>query len=153
MPELKGLHHLALFTLDMDESVRFWTSVLRARLVRAAHDGNDPGLRQYYFDVGGSLVAFFHFPAQDRESLQFGWMHHVALKAASVNDLEEWRKHIASFNVHVSDVADHGFVKSIYLHDPNGILIEITTPVKELSDKDLEDDPKPVAALREMLRP
>jgi len=149
---LNGMHHLALFTSDMDETVRFWTTVLKARLVRAGHDDGDPGTRHYYFDVGGTLVAFFDFPAQDRDTLQFGWMHHVALKTESANDLEGWRKHIESFNVHVSDVRAQDFTQSIYLHDPNGILIEIAAATRSLTEDDLKKDPRPVLALREMLK-
>src|SRR5205807_2524418 len=100
-----GIHHVALFTADMDETVRFWTSVMEARLVRAGRDPDgDPGLRHYYFDVGGNLIAFFEFSAQDRETLQFGWMHHLALVAKSSEELEKRRSHIASFNVAVSEI-------------------------------------------------
>jgi catechol 2,3-dioxygenase-like lactoylglutathione lyase family enzyme len=147
----QGLHHLALFTSNMDETIRFWTSVLHAKLVRAGQDVGDPGARQYYFDVGGTLIAFFDFPVQDRETLQFGWMHHVALKAASPHELEDWRKHIATFNVPVSDIREQDFTQSIYLHDPNGILIEIAAATRALTDDDLKKDTKPVLALREML--
>ncbi len=148
--KLEGIHHLALFTSDMDETVRFWTNVLKAKLVRAAQDESDPGLRHYYFDVGGTLIAFFHFPVQDKDSVQFGWMHHLALKAESVKSLEDWRKHIASFNVQVSDVRDRDFRKCILFHDPNGILIEIAASARKFDKKDLEKDPKPVMALKEL---
>ncbi|HVO32739.1 MAG TPA: VOC family protein, partial [Elusimicrobiota bacterium] len=111
-----ALHHVALFASDLDETVRFWTAVLRAKLVRAARDPDgDPGLRHYYFDVGGSLIAFFEFPVQDKDSLHFGWMHHVALRASSEQDLAAWRAHIESCEVPVSEVREHDFVKSVYL--------------------------------------
>lgn len=149
---MSGIHHVALFTPDMDQTVRFWTSVLKAKLVRAGRDADgDPGLRHYYFDVGGSLIAFFEFPTQDRESLQFGWMHHIALAASSEADLEAWRKHIGSFDVPVSEIREHDFVKSVYLHDPNGILIEIAAPSRPLTEEDLKKDAKPVSAVREIL--
>jgi catechol 2,3-dioxygenase-like lactoylglutathione lyase family enzyme len=150
--QLKGIHHLALFTSNMDETVRFWTNVLKAKLVRAGQDTEDPGLRQYYFDVGGAMIAFFDFPAQDRETLQFGWMHRLALKAGSPKELEAWRKHIASFNVPVSDIRQQDFRASIVLHDPNGVLIEIAAATRKPTKDDLKKDPKPVLALREMLK-
>ena len=78
-------------------------------------------------------------------------MHHVALKAGSPQELERWREHIATFNVHVSEVRDQDFTKAVYLHDPNGILIEIVAATRILTDADLRKDPKPVLALREML--
>lgn len=150
-----GLHHLAVFTADMDQTVRFWTSVMQARLVRTGRDPDgDPGLRHYYFDIGnGTLLAFFEFPAQDRESLQFGWMHHIALKADNEADLETFRQHAAKFEVHVSDVREHDFVKSVYLHDPNGVLIELAYQHRPLIEKDFSNDPKPVPAVKEMMEP
>jgi catechol 2,3-dioxygenase-like lactoylglutathione lyase family enzyme len=148
----QGIHHVALFTADLDETIRFWTSVLKARLVRTARDADgDPGLRHYYFDVGGTLVAFFEFPAQDRETLQFGWMHHLALRVESFEALEALRTHISGFGVPVSEVRDHDFVKSIYVHDPNGLLVEFAYQHRELTPDDFAKDPRPVAAVREML--
>jgi glyoxalase family protein len=149
--KLSGIHHLALYTSNMDETVRFWTNVLQAKLVRAAQEEGDPGLRQYYFDVGGPLIVFFDFPMENKEALQLGWMHHIGLQAESVKALEQWREHIASFNVPVSEVRDRDFRKCILLHDPNGILIEIAVSTRQLSDDDLRKDPKPVRALKEML--
>src|SRR4051812_16827295 len=93
MTALQGIHHIALFTADMDETIRFWTNVLKAKLVRAAQDEGDPGLRQYYFEIGGAWVGFFHMPVQDPESLNFGRLHRLALKAESVQDLDAWREH------------------------------------------------------------
>jgi glyoxylase I family protein len=151
---LQGLHHVALFCADLDETVRFWTSVLKARLVRTGRDSDgDPGARHYYFDVGGEMVAFFEFPGQERESLQFGWMHHLAFRADSEPELEEWQRHIRSFDVHVSEIRTHDFVKSIYLHDPNGILIEIAWQHRPLTEADFSKDAQPVMAVREMLEP
>jgi catechol 2,3-dioxygenase-like lactoylglutathione lyase family enzyme len=135
----------------MDETVRFWTNVLKAKMVREGQDEGDPGSRHYYFDVGGALIAFFEIPSKDPEALKFGWMHHVALKAGSLQELKAYRDHIASFNVPVSDVREQDFVNSIYLHDPNGILVEVAAASRPLSSEDLKKDPKPVAALREML--
>jgi catechol 2,3-dioxygenase-like lactoylglutathione lyase family enzyme len=150
--DVSGIHHLALFTADMDETLRFWTSVMQARLVRAGRDPDgDPGLRHYYLDIGGSLIAFFEFPAQDKETLQFGWMHHLALRAESLEELAARKKHIEGFEVPVSEIREHDFVKSVYLHDPNGIMIEIAYPTRVLTEEDLKKDPKPVMALREML--
>jgi glyoxalase family protein len=147
-----GVHHVALFTGQMDETVRFWTSVLRARLVRTGADADEPGSRHYYFDVGGTLVAFFEFPAQpDKDAMTFGWMHHLALRAESESALEALRRHIESFSVPVSEVRERDFLKSIYLHDNNGIMIEIAYQHRPFTDEDFKNDPRPVLAVKEML--
>ena len=77
-------------------------------------------------------------------------MHHLALAVSSVKELEEYRRHIASYEVPVSEVREHDFVKSIYLHDPNGVMIEVSTPTRVLTEEDLKKDPKPVAAVKEI---
>jgi glyoxalase family protein len=148
--KLDGIHHLALFTSNMDETVRFWTKVLKAKLVRAAQDEGEIGLRQYYFDIGGSLIGFFHMPMKNTEAMNFGWMHRLSLKAESVKELEQWREHIGSFNVPVSEVRDRDFRKVIILHDPNGIQVEIAVQTRKFSNDDLKKDTKPVPDLREM---
>jgi catechol-2,3-dioxygenase len=78
-------------------------------------------------------------------------MHHVALKVDSEAALESMRQHIAGFNVPVSEIRTHDFVKSIHLHDPNGLLIEIAYQFRPLTAEDFAKDPRPVAAVREML--
>jgi catechol 2,3-dioxygenase-like lactoylglutathione lyase family enzyme len=150
--KLEGIHHVALFASDMDATVRFWSQVLKAKLVRAGQDESEMGLRQYYFDVGGTLIGFFHMPMKDTEAMNFGWMHRLSLKADSVKDLDAWRTHIASFNVPVSEVQDRDFRKCILLHDPNGMVIEIAASTRAFDKKDLELDPKPVVALKEITR-
>jgi len=59
----------------------------------------------------------------------------------------------------VTDVIDHGFVRSIYFNDPNGIALEaswwVVDPTGRIADYDdptLFSDPDPVAAVRELVR-
>jgi catechol 2,3-dioxygenase-like lactoylglutathione lyase family enzyme len=148
--KLNGIHHVALFTSDMDETVRFWTKVLKAKLVRAAQEQGELGLRQYYFDVGGTLVEFLHMPMKGTEAMNFGWLHRLGLQAESIADLEKWREHIAGFNVPVSDLRDRDFRQAIMLHDPNGIQIEIAVSTRAFDKSDLQQDSKPVIALKEL---
>jgi hypothetical protein len=57
----------------------------------------------------------------------------------------------------VTDVIDHGFLRSIYFTDPNGIALEASwwvldptgRPV-DYNDERLFSDPEPVAAVREL---
>jgi hypothetical protein len=59
----------------------------------------------------------------------------------------------------VTDVIDHGFVRSVYFNDPNGIALEafwwVVDPTGRIADYDdltLFSDPDPVAAVRELAR-
>ena len=54
------------------------------------------------------------------------WVTHFAMKVPSVKDVETMKARLEANGVSVVGVTDHGFVKSIYFFDPNGIRLEFT---------------------------
>ena len=54
-------------------------------------------------------------------------MHHVALAVASVDELDAWRDYLRARGVECTDVFDRGGLRSIYLRDPDGNIVEIAT--------------------------
>lgn len=165
-PFWRGINHLALITNDMDATTRFWHGVLGARLV--AHLGTD-SFRHYFFEFGEEqTVAFFEYhgvaverfqvPAgvPDRRKAQFD---HLSFNLPDEHALTELRARLKSHGCEVTDVIDHGFVRSIYFHDPNGIALEaswwVLDPTGRIADYDdptLFSDPNPVPAVRELVR-
>ncbi|MDB5872853.1 MAG: Glyoxalase/bleomycin resistance protein/dioxygenase [Ramlibacter sp.] len=131
-----GMHHLALCTNNMEETVRFWTQVLGCPVVTTLHlPPVDPfaGLtwgdladkKHYFFDIGnGDRIAFFDLKDETPETKNKGFAHHVALGVQSEPALLDAKKHLESHGVKVSDVIDHLFCKSIYFSDPNGVYME-----------------------------
>ena len=60
MARFTGLHHVALATRDMNQTIRFWRDLLGLRLV-ATH--GEPGYRQYFFALSDrDMIAFFEWP-------------------------------------------------------------------------------------------
>ena len=163
-PRWRGINHLALITSDMDATVRFWHGVLGARLV--AHLGNE-AFRHYFFEFGeGQTVAFFEYrdapvarftkPAgvPDPRAIQFD---HLSFNLADEHGLEELRSRLKEHGCEVTDVVDHGFMRSIYFNDPNGIALEASWWVVDATgreadygDRALFSDPDPVPAVREL---
>ncbi|HEX6567542.1 MAG TPA: VOC family protein [Acidimicrobiales bacterium] len=163
-PRWRGVNHLALVTADMDTTVRFYHGVLGARLVATI---GTPDFRHYFFEIGpGSTVAFFEYagappavfakPAgvPDPRAIQFD---HLSLDLADEAALEALQARLKEYGCEVTDVIDHGFVRSIYFTDPNGIALEAswwvrdaTGPDVDLSDERLFGDPDPVPAVREL---
>lgn len=163
-PFWRGVNHLALITTDMDATVRFWHGVLGARLV--THLGNQ-AFRHYFFDVGPEqTIAFFEYrdakldtfqvPAgvPDRRKVQFD---HLSLNLPDEHALEELQARLKAHGSEVTDVVDHGFVRSIYFNDPNGIALEaswwVVDPTgreADYADPTLFTDPDPVPAVREL---
>ena len=164
-PRWRGINHLALITSDMDATVRFWHGVLGARLV--AHLGTD-AFRHYFFEFGeGQTVAFFEYrdvpvarftkPAgvPDPRAIQFD---HLSFNLADEHGLEELRSRLKEHGCEVTDVVDHGFMRSIYFNDPNGIALEAswwvvdaTAREADYGDRELFSDPDPVPAVRELV--
>ncbi len=164
-PKWAGINHLALITPDMDATVRFYHGVLGARL--SATIGT-PGFRHYFFDCGPQCtVAFFEYsnleiepfakPAgvPDARAPQFD---HLALNLADEDALLALRQRLLDAGCEVTDVVDHGFIRSIYFSDPHGIALEaswwvtdVTGLPAEYEGAELFHDPDPVPALRELL--
>ena len=164
IPHWRGVNHLALVTTDMDATVRFYHGVLGARLV--AHLGND-SFRHYFFEVGPeNTVAFFEYqgidlkpfakPAgvPDGRAVQFD---HVSFNLPDEQALLTLRSRLKEAGCEVTDVVDHGFIRSVYFTDPNGIALEASWWVTDATGRDADygdgtlfSDPNPVPAVREL---
>lgn len=165
-PCWRGLHHLALVTTDMDATTRFYHGVLGARLV-ATVDTND--FKHYFFDFGpGSTVAFFEYKGTEMESYakpagmpfpRAAQFDHLSMALPDEEALLALRERLKAADCEVTDVIDHGFLRSVYFSDPNGIALEATywtldatgRPV-DYGDGRLFADPDPVPAVHELER-
>src|SRR6266700_2162861 len=123
----RGVNHLALITPDMDATVRFWHGVLDARLVATI---GTPSFKHYFFDIGqGNTVAFFEYSDQELESYakpagvpyaKASQFDHLSLNLPDEEALLRLRDRLKSHGCEVTDVVDHGFIRSIYFSDPSG---------------------------------
>ncbi len=165
-PRWRGVHHLALVTTDMDATTRFYHGVLGARLV-ATVDTND--FKHYFFDFGpGSTVAFFEYKNTEMESYakpagvpfpRAAQFDHLSLALPDEEALLALRERLKAADCEVTDVIDHGFLRSVYFSDPNGIALEATYWTLDATgrpadygDARLFSDPKPVPAVMELRR-
>ena len=163
-PAWSGINHLALITSDMDATVRFYHGVLGARL--AATVGT-PGFRPYFFEFGPHCtVAFFEYSGvtiepfskaagvPDSRATQFD---HLALNLPDENALHGLRRRLAEAKCEVTDIVEHNSVHSVYFTDPNGIALEASCWVRDVTgrtsdydDEQIYGDPDPVPALHEL---
>ena len=162
----RGVHHLALITTDMDRTVRFYHGVLDARLVITIAT---PSFKHYFFEFDqGNTVAFFEYIGQPVETYakpagvpypQASQFDHLSLALADEEALLRLRDRLKQHNCEVTDVVDHGVLRSIYFSDPNGIALEASwwtadptgRPV-DYDDEQFFSDPDPVPAVQELRR-
>ena len=138
---MRGIHHLALTTEDMQMTTDFYVNVVGMPLVHAmkvppglgsgpGNRGNPPfeEIRHYFFDMGNdSLLAFFEIPAgekpaSDRDAI--GGMQHCAF-AVTPSQFERLQERLEAAGHEYDGPLDilPGLV-SIYFLDPNGIRLE-----------------------------
>jgi catechol 2,3-dioxygenase-like lactoylglutathione lyase family enzyme len=140
-----GVNHLAMATGDMDGTVRFWRDLLGMRLVAGL---GQRGYRHYFFQISDNdLLAFFEWPGvQPMADKEHGRpvqgpfiFDHVSFGVENEDDLWEIKDRLEAAGFDVSDVIDHGFIHSIYAHDPNGIPIEFSHNVEGV---DIREEPQ-----------
>lgn len=145
MVTYSGINHLAMATVDMDTTIRFWRDLLGMRLIAGV--GERP-YKLYFFEISGKdMIAFFEWDGVAPLELKdhglpvrgpFGF-DHVAIGVESDDDLLELKGKLEAAGFWASEIMDHGFIHSIYAFDPNNIPIEFSAPVP---GQDLRKFPK-----------
>jgi len=161
MVAFNGINHLAMATGDMDNTIRFWRDLLGMRLVAGV---GRTGYRHYFFQISeNDLIAFFEWPevesvAQKEHGRPVSGpfiFDHISFGLGTEDDLWELKDKLSAAGFPVSDVVDHGFIHSIYAHDPNGIPIEFSHNVEGIDVRKTPQmlDPQPSDIAREGAEP
>jgi catechol 2,3-dioxygenase-like lactoylglutathione lyase family enzyme len=132
------LHHTAYVTRDQEATRKFYEELIGLPLVASWSESDElfGALRTYchtFFGLGdGSALAFFQFANKEDEKL-FGPkmpkspFHHVALRAdRETQDAIQARLAKAGYKEPDMYVLEHGYCRSLYVEDPNGLLLEFT---------------------------
>ena len=125
---LTGLHHLTAIVSDLEATTAFYRDVLGLALVREGTSDDDPGARHFWFSAGdGALLSFLEYPQLERGTVGVGTVQHFALAVESADEQLAWRDWLRSRGVQCTDVLERGGFSSIYVHDPDGHVVEIAT--------------------------
>jgi glyoxylase I family protein len=134
------LNHLAYVTQDTAATVKFWTEVMQMPLVEAVMSERVPSTGDpfpyvhFFFRMqDGSTIAFFEavgLPGRPEPTHPaYLVFDHLALEVGTPAEVDEWRDRLVAHQVDIVGPVDHGIIYSVYFHDPNGIRLEITTPL------------------------
>jgi catechol 2,3-dioxygenase-like lactoylglutathione lyase family enzyme len=136
---LRGIHHSAYRCRDAEETRAFYEDLLGLPLAAALEEEREPGSGRkhpfvhIFFKMGdGNYIAFFDAPssaAAGSFDLVHGFDRHVAFEVADEAEQQQWQARLNAAGVPCFGPIDHGFVKSVYFSDPNGLPLEITTRV------------------------
>ena len=69
----------------------------------------------------------FAEPMEDAALIGPGTTHHIAWRAATGEEQEEWLERLSELGLRPTSVQDRKYFRSIYFRMPDGVLIEIAT--------------------------
>jgi glyoxylase I family protein len=132
------LHHTAYTTKDMEKTREFYEEVIGLPLVATWSESDElfGKVRTYchcFFGLAdGGALAFFQFADQDDEKtfsppIAETPFRHIALKVDTMTQKDiEKRIKAAGYTDPETFVLEHGYCRSVYIKDPNGMLLEFT---------------------------
>lgn len=132
------LHHTAYVTKDLRATARFYEELIGLPLVATWCEADElfGKLRTYchcFFGLeDGSALAFFQF-AEAGDQAEFGPpippspFHHIALNVdPATQDAVAKRLAAAGYVEPKTYILEHGYCRSLYVEDPNGMIVELT---------------------------
>ncbi len=132
------LHHNAYVTRDQEKTRQFYEEIIGMPLVATWCESDElfGKVRTYchtfYTMADGGALAFFQFENPDDQE-QFGPkmpdspFHHIALAVdAATQAAIEKRIAAAGIKPPNTYVLEHGYCRSVYVADPNGLMLEFT---------------------------
>jgi catechol 2,3-dioxygenase-like lactoylglutathione lyase family enzyme len=159
---VKGINHMAFPTFEPAATIHFYRDVLGLPLVqtmqvKAWGPEYQRDFVHFFFDIGNAdRMAFFYYFGQEpyRDDnlpplLDLG--KHVALHVDTLEELDDFQRRIEDAGLRLDMRVMHETVESIYVRDPNDILIEIARPLRELTAADAADAEITAQALLDML--
>jgi catechol 2,3-dioxygenase-like lactoylglutathione lyase family enzyme len=132
------LHHTAYVTRDLEATRKFYEEVIGLPLVATWCEkdllfGAERTYCHLFFGLGdGGALAFFQFAnREDQEQfgpkMPFTPFHHIALYVDQKTQQGiEKRLKAAGYKEPQSFVLEHGYCRSVYATDPNGMIVEFT---------------------------
>lgn len=135
MTAIRGLHHNAYRCRNSEQTRRFYEDFLGLELAGALEIGETKTgrsvdvLHTFYRLGDGSFLAFFEVPGMPFEfKPQHDFDLHIALEVDEPM-LEPMLHKGRAAGHEVRGISNHGFIRSIYLRDPNGYVIELTAKI------------------------
>jgi len=146
-----GYHHTAFATRDLARTHTFYSESMGFKLAKVVVGPTDHGgwAKHLFYEISPDCyVAFWelhdeHIPSTWSPAISTGqglpvWVNHLAFRAGSLEDLAVRRGRWLAHGSDVTEV-DHGFCRSIYALDPNGILVEFCVTTVALTEKDADE--------------
>jgi catechol 2,3-dioxygenase-like lactoylglutathione lyase family enzyme len=144
------LHHTAYTSKDLEATRAFYEDVIGLPLIATYTEmdelfGKNRVYCHVFFELAdGSALAFFQFADKSDEAefappMPESPFHHIALQVDRETQAElEARIKAAGIVEPDTYVLEHGYCRSVYVKDPNGMILEFTLDTPEALAPDVD---------------
>lgn len=121
---IRGLHSITVSQQHYEPTANLLTRAMGLR----RGDSEDSRFRYEAGSGGaGTIVDMLDVPATGRGALGAGIIHHAAWRTPDDNEQATWRTQLLRSGAAVTPVRNRVYFRSIYFHEPGGVLFEIAT--------------------------
>jgi glyoxalase family protein len=130
---LSPIHHITAIGTSEERTMRFYNEIVGLRTLKRTVNFDNPKSPHLYVGSGegdpGTIITYFAYAHGEFRPFRMGTgvTHHFALSVRDEEALHQWKRHLAEHEIDSSDIRDRKYFKSIYLHDPDGQIIELAT--------------------------
>jgi glyoxalase family protein len=126
--QVQGVHHITIVGSTKQSALDFWQGTLGMPFVFEQPNLGKPDENHLYFDPGdGRLLTVFTNESRDdairHAPREIGCVEHIAFNVSRAT-FQQAPARLRARNIDFIQ-RDRGFMDSIYLHDPNGLKIEL----------------------------
>jgi catechol 2,3-dioxygenase-like lactoylglutathione lyase family enzyme len=121
---LTGFHHVSLTESQWEATSSFLTDTMGFHITASHGDG----IR--YSASGAAKAALIDVergPGAARGIVSVGTVHHIAWRVSDDESQRLWRYTLVDGGIDVTSIIDRRYFRSIYFHEPGGVLFEIAT--------------------------
>lgn len=123
---IRGLHSVTLEIRDPEPTDEVLQHLLGFVRSDVAGDRRRYVLRH---GVSGQKLDVVHVPDAPAGQNGIGTVHHVAFAIPTEAEQLMMREEVVRFGLHVTEVRDRNYFRSIYFREPGGVLFEVATEV------------------------
>lgn len=120
---VRGVHHIALLSSDVERTIAFYQGILEFPLTEIFENRDYRGSTHFFFDLGnGNALAFFDFPGLDLGPYAevLGGLHHLAISVSPEN-WQRLKDKLEAAGVPTAHVSG----SSLYFSGPDGERLEL----------------------------
>lgn len=121
---IRGIHDVSLLVRDPARTLALLTELMDGVVLAERGDATRVGVGG---DAPGQLLELVRAGEAPNAANGLGTVHHVAFAVDDETAQLEMRGRLVRHGVPVTEVKDRQYFRSIYFHEPNGVLFEIAT--------------------------